>query len=194
MLYENQNFDDLMDDPLDKSNLKQINPFMSVFSAYTLMLGEFDFTEFPGTSFWEFFSTILLFIVFTAFINIIMLNLLIAIMSDIFDHVQESAQSEFLFARARIILEFEEMVNFKSGSKKKSSREELFPTWLQVLTPADQLKKAQSDLPNDKWTGRAQKVTNSTKELSEKMEENVEQAKETATKANEELKEQQEAL
>ncbi|GMH77398.1 hypothetical protein TrST_g9186 [Triparma strigata] len=193
VLYENQNFNDLMDDPEDKSNLKQMNPFMSVFSAYTLMLGEFDVTEFPGTSFWEFISTILLFIVFTAFINIIMLNLLIAIMSDIFDRVQESAQSEFLFARARIILEFEEMLKLNNKKREKKSSA-LFPTWLQVLTPADHQKNAQSDLPSNEWSGRVQKVTNSIKELSNKMDENVENARETATKANEELKEQQEAI
>lgn len=173
VLYENQNFEDLKYDVEDKSSQKQENPFMSVFSAYTLMLGEFEVTEFPDTSSGEYFSTALLFIVFTAFINIIMLNLLIAIMSDIFDRVQESAQSEFLFARARIILEFEDMLKAKkSGSKN----EDVFPTWLQVLTPADEQKKNQSDSPNDEWSGRVQKVTSSIKELEAKIETNVAEA------------------
>ena len=52
--------------------------------------------------------TAILFIAFTIFINIIMLNLLIAIMGDIFDKIQENAKAEFMFASANIVLEFEE--------------------------------------------------------------------------------------
>ena len=106
VLYENQDPDKLQN---GEGAVEHMSPSMSIFSSYTLMLGEFEVKEFPDTSSGEFVSSILLFIVFTFFINIIMLNLLIAIMNDVFEKVQESALAEFLFARTRIILEFEEV-------------------------------------------------------------------------------------
>ncbi|GMH77433.1 hypothetical protein TrST_g9197 [Triparma strigata] len=159
VLYENQSPEVLQQ---GDSRVEHISPTMSIFSSYTLMLGEFEVTDFPNTSFGEFVSAIILFCVFTFFINIIMLNLLIAIMGDIFDKVQESATAEFLFARTQIILEFEEML--------KNNNAEWFPTWLQVLTP---LHKSDNNTSHDadEWTGRVQKVTKTVNKLSEKIEE-----------------------
>ena len=57
------------------------------------------------------------------FINIVMLNLLIAIMGDIFDRIQENAKAEFMFARAEIVLEFEAMLSYS-----QMEDEEWFPT------------------------------------------------------------------
>mmetsp|Transcript_24623 Transcript_24623/g.46250 ORF Transcript_24623/g.46250 Transcript_24623/m.46250 type:complete len:402 (+) Transcript_24623:2-1207(+) len=120
-----------------------MNPVMAVFNSYTMMLGTFEVDDFSSSS--SVSSTSVLFISFTVFINIIMLNLLIAIMGDIFDRIQENARGEFIFARANIVMEFE-------GVLSKSQRENpnLFPTWLQVLVPT--LKD--DDINNDDWVGR----------------------------------------
>ena len=47
----------------------------------------------------------LLFTIFQFFVNIVMLNLLIAIMGDQYDVVQESGHEQYLYAKAQIILE-----------------------------------------------------------------------------------------
>ena len=47
----------------------------------------------------------LLFTIFQFFVNIVMLNLLIAIMGDQYDIVQESGHEQYLYAKAQIILE-----------------------------------------------------------------------------------------
>lgn len=46
-----------------------------------------------------------LFTIFQFFVNIVMLNLLIAIMGDQYDVVQESGHEQYLYAKAQIILE-----------------------------------------------------------------------------------------
>ncbi|GMH88768.1 hypothetical protein TrVE_jg422 [Triparma verrucosa] len=119
-------------------------PWMALFSGFLLLLGDFNVEEFNASV--SFGTTLLLFVVFMFFINIVMLNLLIAIMGDIFDNVQENANSEFLFARAEIIIEIENML-----STSDLKNEEWFPIWLQVLVPT------QSDEDNgssDVWQGK----------------------------------------
>ncbi|GMH58532.1 hypothetical protein TrST_g1037 [Triparma strigata] len=119
-------------------------PWMAMFSGFLLLLGDFNVEEFNASV--NFGTTLLLFVVFMFFINIVMLNLLIAIMGDIFDNIQENANSEFLFARAEIIIEIENML-----SPKELENEEWFPIWLQVLVPT------QSDEDNgssDAWQGK----------------------------------------
>ena len=49
----------------------------------------------------------LLFTIFQFFVNIVMLNLLIAIMGDQYDIVQESGHEQYLYSKAGIILEYE---------------------------------------------------------------------------------------
>ena len=117
--------------------------------------------------------TAILLLAFTYFINIVMLNLLIAIMGDIFDRIQENARAEFTFARAQIILEFEEVL-----SKEEKENKEWFPTWLQVLVP-------KLDVDDDvwiKWGGRVRSLKNSVRKVQDKLNESerlrIESAKE----------------
>ncbi|GMH63294.1 hypothetical protein TL16_g03675 [Triparma laevis f. inornata] len=134
-------------------------PLMHLFKSYTLMLGDFDIDDFTTSV--SYVSIATLFIAFTVFINIIMLNLLIAIMGDIFDRIQENARAEFMFARARIILEFEETL---SEEQKKNA--EWFPEWLQVLVPTLQ----DNDLDNE-WVGRLKSLKNTVTQAKQEMNE-----------------------
>ena len=77
--------------------------------SWQVMLSGFTVDEVNGSA--NYFVTALLFMFFTYFINIVMLNLLIAIMGDIFDRIQENAKAEFMFARANIIIEFEALLS-----------------------------------------------------------------------------------
>ena len=59
------------------------DPLTSLFAGFLLLLGDFNVNEFSAS--YSRATTMGLFVVFMLFINIVMLNLLIAIMGDIFD-------------------------------------------------------------------------------------------------------------
>ncbi|GMH64615.1 hypothetical protein TrST_g10092 [Triparma strigata] len=130
--------EDVVDEPFGMTS-----PWMSLFSGFLLLLGDFNAEEFNASLSYN--LTMALFVVFMFFINIVMLNLLIAIMGDIFDRIQENAKAEFMFARAGIVLEFEAML-----SNYDRQNEEWFPTWLQVLVPT---QGAEGTEGGD-WVGR----------------------------------------
>jgi Ion transport protein len=89
-----------------------VNAFASDYASWTvllrvyqLMLGDADMDEiraadFPGMA-------IALFVAFTLIVVILMLNLLIALMSSIFERVHENVESEWYLERTEIILELE---------------------------------------------------------------------------------------
>ncbi|GMH71660.1 hypothetical protein TL16_g05712 [Triparma laevis f. inornata] len=135
-----------------------IGPPQTLLWSYTVMLAGFGVGDLEGSA--SFFSTSMLFIAFTIFINIIMLNLLIAIMGDIFDKIQENAKAEFIFARANIILEFEGTLNEEQRKNK-----EWFPTWLQVLVPT-----LDSDgVDEGDWVGKVRSLKKSFNKVSDKL-------------------------
>ena len=139
----------------------------SVFDSYVLMLtneGETLALEEGGVSPVVVLS-ITLFIVFTVLINIVLLNLLIALMGDIFDRIQENARAQFLFSRARIILEFESIVAPEQlNSEKGMGRATDCPKWLQVLVPTSSVhrggKKAEGTGTGDHWGGKMRAIKN----------------------------------
>ena len=92
------------------------------------MLGDFDLQEFESSG--NKHAMALLFTIFQFFVNIVMLNLLIAIMGDQYDIVQESGHEQFLYAKAGIILEYE-----MGMSPERKADPALFPEWLQILRP-----------------------------------------------------------
>ena len=160
-------------------------PFMSIFSGYTLMLGDFDISEFTGSV--SFLSIGFLFTVFTLLINIVLLNLLIALMGDIFDRIQENAQAEFLYGRACIILEFESLL---SESYKKENLD-MFPKWLQVLVPAGSDEKEKGgDLGTESWGGKMKAIRRG----QESVKEDVESVKKEMKEGQESVKTEVESL
>ena len=121
---------------LDKKRTYPLN----LFSSYEMMLGHFDNFEEDAQHVKtpaELIVSIALFVFFTIFINIILLNLLIALMSNIYEKIQENAKAEFLFAKASVILEFEseigEKAKFHHLGHECRKNEAWFPDWLQVL-------------------------------------------------------------
>jgi len=107
----------------------QSSPLQSLFSGYTIMLGTFETSDFDNSV--SYSSTSVLFIFFTLFINIIMLNLLITYMADIFDEIKKSAKAEFMYGRACIINEYESLRRARNDENDHA----LFPKWIQVLEP-----------------------------------------------------------
>ena len=162
------------------------SPLMSFLYSYSLMLGGFTPSETEGS-----LNTVvlaMLLMIFTYFINIVMLNLLITIMGDIFDRIQQTALADFFFGRANIIMEFEATI-----SAKQKENKEWFPTWLQVLVPT---LENDDDIYNEDWVGRVRALKNtvnrvrndlkdstkarmeSEKRLEKKLEENEKERKE----------------
>ena len=125
---------DVLDAPYGMSS-----PRMSLFAGYLLMLGDFNAEEFSASLSYN--TTLMLFVVFMFLVNIVLLNLLIAIMGDIFARIQESARAAFLYAKASIIVEFESVgkaglfSRCRNHSKNYKTKDIDYPEWLQVLEP-----------------------------------------------------------
>ena len=81
------------------------------------ILGDFNVEEFYASS--NYGITPFLFVLFMILVSIVMLNLLVASTSDIFDKVQENAEAEFLFARAQLILEVEGRLSSSQNKNKE---------------------------------------------------------------------------
>jgi len=120
----------------------------SLFSQITLLLGDFDVDLFSLTYYPLLVKGV--FVVSILFLNIIMLNLLIAIMGDSYDRVSESRRLEQLQQKARVLLEVEMTL---SASKRRDTN--LFPRWIHILAPQTQLESG--------WIGRIGEIKNSIK-------------------------------
>ena len=83
----------------------------------------------------------LLMVVFLFFVVVVLLNLLIALMGDIYERVQESASSEATYGLAKLVMEYEGLL---PRSFKESKREEYFPAWLYILKRENAGKKDQT--------------------------------------------------
>jgi len=124
-----------------------IDVHWAFYSSYQLMLGGFDNRQFDGHA-----ILVLLFLVFTYIINIVMLNLLIALMGDLYDAVQETAYAQYLSSKAQLVLEAQAaLLRYKIDSKRKQL---LFPMWLQLLVPR------QKEAGSKAWSGKVAAVKN----------------------------------
>ena len=138
------------------------NPAETLLMSYGVMLGEVGKPQkdYTANSNWIIAMVgVTLFVVFTFIINIVMLNLLIAIMGDIFDKIQENAKAEYMFAKAGIICEFEATPGFFEKRFLKMSEKDKYPKWIQVLQPAT-LEIEEAGLRNGQteWTGRIRAI------------------------------------
>jgi hypothetical protein len=109
-----------------------------VLTGYLALLGAFDIDEYTNTESLVFFS------IFLFLILVIMLNLLIAIMSDTFERVMESWVFEGRKMRIETIMEEELLLN-------DSQNTEYFPEYLQVLRPVEEAE--------EEWSGVSGQIT-----------------------------------
>ena len=144
-----------------------------MFNGFLFLLGDFDPYEFAASS--SYGLTLGLFIIFMFFINIVMLNLLIAIMGDIFDRVQENARSEFICARAQVILEIEGRLLTGPGKDIHKADKKKFPTWLQLLVSTVKEDTAEEH----GWAGRVKALKLAVKRVEDKLEESEKRLKAT---------------
>eukprot|EP00456_Euglypha_rotunda_P081705 TRINITY_DN7993_c0_g1_i9.p1 TRINITY_DN7993_c0_g1~~TRINITY_DN7993_c0_g1_i9.p1 ORF type:complete len:216 (-),score=25.84 TRINITY_DN7993_c0_g1_i9:222-869(-) len=98
-------------------------------TMYTSMLGGFDFSTLAGGDQTQYTLGTIYLSVFIFFVSIVMLNLLIALMGDIYSGVQENVENEWLLERAKIILDLEPFI-----SEADKRNKENFPSWVHILT------------------------------------------------------------
>ena len=141
----------------------------SLLTVYGFLFGSYDVNAFETST-----SPILaklLVSVFLFFVVIVLLNLLIALMGDIFDEVQSKAEQEATFGKAKLIVEYESL--FSTGYKQRNEKE-FYPIWIHVL------KKGKED-ENQKeeygWKGRTEELRREILELKEQNKEVTEQYK-----------------
>uniref|UniRef100_A0A7S1XMJ4 Ion transport domain-containing protein n=1 Tax=Phaeomonas parva TaxID=124430 RepID=A0A7S1XMJ4_9STRA len=127
------------------------SPYSAMLTGFGLMLGDFDMQEFGGSV--NPSLTAALFVLFMVLVNIVYLNLLIAIMGDTFDEVQESAKAQYLYSLAKIILEYEEVL----PPDVRSKNTQWFPEYLQVLVP--QSAGGARAAAEEEWPGRMQALS-----------------------------------
>ena len=113
-------------------------------TSYLAMLGTFDIADYTNTESMAFFA------LFLFLILVIMLNLLIALMSDTFERVMESWVFESRKMRINTIIEQELLMG-------ESRNAEYFPEYLQVLRPVEEV--------SDEWTGLSGQITATREEV-----------------------------
>ena len=83
------------------------------------------------------------------FVQIVLLNLLIAIMGDIFDEVQARSSAEACYGRAKLVMQYESLFT----EWYKSAHPEFYPRYLYVL------KRDEADGSGDTaWAGRIKEI------------------------------------
>jgi outer membrane murein-binding lipoprotein Lpp len=116
-----------------------------VLTSYLAMLGAFDIADYSNAESTAFFAIFLFLIV------VVMLNLLIAIISDVFERVTESWVFEGRKMRIETIIEEELLMN-------DSQNAEFFPAYLQVLRPVEEAA--------DEWAGVSGQISTVREEVS----------------------------
>jgi len=122
----------------------------AVLTVYGFLFGSYDVLAFDTST-----SPILaklLVCVFLFFVVIVLLNLLIALMGDIFDEVQARAEQESTFGKAKLIVEYEALF---STAYKKRHEKEFYPIWLHVLKKGKEVDNQKDDTG---WKGRTEEL------------------------------------
>lgn len=116
-----------------------IGPLWPFVNVFLMTLGSFDITDFPSP------LEVLMFMLCTLFTTVLLLNLLIAIMSDSYEYIKESEVVEELRGRANIIVQHE----------RTSPAQCSFFEYMHILCPAEE--KDDRERP---WEGVAGKIRN----------------------------------
>ena len=142
----------------------------SWFSAYTLMLGDFDKHVFgvarEGLPQWVMLA---FFYYFTMFVNVVLLNVLISIIGDTYERVQAKSIQVSLLQRANLLLDMEAHMSSESGvdgkvsGKAAAALRKDHPAWVHVISRVEEAGG------QDQWAGRLSAIKLMVADLSEKI-------------------------
>ena len=116
-------------------------------TVFVFILGDFSVQELQE-SIDPPLATVLL-VVYLFLMAIVLLNLLIAIMSDRFDEIQENAGAEASYARALVVSEHEALIPLR----EKRARPDLYPAWVQMLK-----RGSRTGREGAKWNGKVRAI------------------------------------
>lgn len=109
--------------------LKPFRRWEVLLKTYAAIFGEFDFAE-MGEARVPWLSRLLM-VGYSFLVGIVLLNLLIALMADVYSSVERNAESEWLLERAKIVLQVERPLPWSYITPAN------FPLFLHVLRPRD---------------------------------------------------------
>jgi hypothetical protein len=98
--------------------------------------------------------------IFMFFVCIVMLNMLISLMGDKHDEAQTNARSEFNFGRAKLILQYENLI---SRRIKLKNIDKWYPRYLQIL------KRSVTEDINVDWSGKVKAIQSTVSSLDRKI-------------------------
>jgi hypothetical protein len=129
----------------------QVNRFfgLMLYLYEALLLGTFEYNDLDDTH-----SPVvakIIFVMLTLFVLIILLNLLIALMSDSFERIKEREEQEYCFQTAKILVDIE--VRRLAHRLDEQEKRAKFPSYVHVLIP----DKGQ-DLQQTEWLGIAGQI------------------------------------
>lgn len=126
-------------------------PHRTLLAVFTLLLGDINVNDMYKSSSPQ--LAVLLLVVFLFVTGVVLMNMLIAIMGDLYDEVQDKAAAQATYAKARLILEYESRI---SKHEMISNQKEWFPTWIQVLKRGN-FEKDSSEVTT--WEGRVKAIS-----------------------------------
>jgi len=129
---------------------------MGLLTSYEMMLGAWDLDQFadykPGGIDRLAVLSVIAFVLYTGFVLIVAMNLLIAIMGDSYDRVRESQAVHGRLQRAEALVAMDWLV------RRVGCRETCFPAFLHVLAAADEDEGGGGDGDGDDWGGRLKQL------------------------------------
>ena len=108
----------------------------SLLSSTMLILGV-DVEIHSLTETYYYWISVPLLVLYTLLMCVILLNLLIAIMSNTYSNIQEKERACSNYSRAAIVVEYEKLISSKHPWRDPNSKEykKYSPTYLQILKP-----------------------------------------------------------
>ena len=122
----------------------EFGPATGILSSFEAMIGAFHLSNYNGNA-----ETLTFFLVFSFVMVIVMLNLLIAVMSDVYTDSKDHIQSLLPLQRVQLIVDCEARM---SDADRRNAA--YFPEFLQVLRPVENVEDAA-----DEWAGVSGQVS-----------------------------------
>jgi len=118
-----------------ENDVEEYRTFPRAFIQTTLLMyGEFEFLSLHLSDPAEHLLTVIMFEIMLLLVVVVLLNLLIAILSDIYSQVNTNAELEYRLEKASIILEVEKSKAFTRTDAR------LYPKWVHILKPTTSLE------------------------------------------------------
>jgi hypothetical protein len=146
-------------------------PLVGLLTSFEAIVGSFDMNNFENL------ESMVFFVLYLSLMVIIMLNLLIAIMSDSYEKVKESEVVEARKLRAETIIAEENLM-----SDRDRANADYFPGYLQVLRATDGTEQ--------QWSGLSGKMVSEILKVENKLAETKRDLKQQADQQTEQVKEQ----